>query len=288
MGVKIQTIKDIRFYIAKELAGVYKEQETNALAHIIIKTVTGITKLHQLYDSGFLLTSEEAQKIIEFTAELKTGRPVQYILGETIFYNCTIKVNSSTLIPRPETEELVDLVIKENKEYKGNIIDFGTGSGCIAIALAANLPFSSVTGVEISEDAIIIASENAILNNVNVSFIKGDIFNFDQEAVSKAGIIVSNPPYVRNSEKVHIGRNVLDFEPHLALFVTDSDPLVYYKAILNVADKILLPGGRLYFEINESMGKSMIQLLESYDYNGIEVVRDINDKERIIKGRKNG
>ena len=288
MGVKIQTIKDIRFYIAKELAGVYKEQETNALAHIIIKTVTGITKLHQLYDSGYLLTSEEAQKIIEFTAELKTGRPVQYILGETIFYNCTIKVNSSTLIPRPETEELVDLVIKENKEYKGNIIDFGTGSGCIAIALAANLPFSSVTGVEISDDAISIAHENAVLNNVNVSFIKSDIFNFDQEAVSKAGIIVSNPPYVRNSEKVHMGKNVLDFEPHLALFVTDSDPLVYYKSILNLADKILLPGGRLYFEINESMGKSMIQLLESYEYTGIEVFPDINDKERIIKGRKNG
>ena len=287
MGVKIQTIKDIRFYLAKELTGVYKEQETRALANIIIKTVTGITKLHQLYDSGYLLTSEEAQKIIEFTAELKTGRPVQYILGETIFYNCTIKVNSSTLIPRPETEELVDLVIKENKEYKGNIIDFGTGSGCIAIALSANLPFSSVTGVEISDDAISIARENAVLNNVNVSFIKSDIFNFDQEAVSKAGIIVSNPPYVRNSEKVQMGRNVLDFEPHLALFVTDSDPLVYYKAILNLADKILLPEGRLYLEINENMGRSMIQLLESYEYNGIEVVPDINDKERIIKGRKN-
>ena len=287
MGVKIQTIKDIRFYLAKELTGVYKEQEIRALAHIIIKTVTGITKLHQLYDSGYLLTSEEAQKIIEFTAELKTGRPVQYILGETIFYNCTIKVNSSTLIPRPETEELVDLVIKENKEYKGNIIDFGTGSGCIAIALSANLPFSSVTGVEISDDAISIARENAVLNNVNVSFIKSDIFNFDQEAVSKAGIIVSNPPYVRNSEKVQMGRNVLDFEPHLALFVTDSDPLVYYKAILNLADKILLPEGRLYLEINENMGRSMIQLLESYEYTEIEVVPDINDKERIIKGRKN-
>jgi len=287
MGVKIQTIKDIRFYLAKELTGVYKEQEIRALAHIIIKTVTGITKLHQLYDSGYLLTSEEAQKIIEFTAELKTGRPVQYILGETIFYNCTIKVNSSTLIPRPETEELVDLVIKENKEYKGNIIDFGTGSGCIAIALSANLPFSSVTGVEISDDAISIARENAVLNNVNVSFIKSDIFNFDQEAVSKAGIIVSNPPYVRNSEKVQMGRNVLDFEPHLALFVTDSDPLVYYKAILNLADKILLPEGRLYLEINENMGRSMIQLLKSYEYTEIEVVPDINDKERIIKGRKN-
>ena len=144
-----------------------------------------------------------------------------------------------------------------------------------------------MTGVDISADAISIATENAALNNIDVSFIKSDIFNFDQEAVSKAGIIVSNPPYVRNSEKVHMGRNVLDFEPHQALFVTDSDPLVYYKAILNLADKILLPGGRLYFEINEKMGKSAIQLLESYEYKGIEVVQDINDKERIIKGRKN-
>ena len=126
-----------------------------------------------------------------------------------------------------------------------------------------------------------------VLNNVQVSFIKGDIFNFNPEEVGKAGIIVSNPPYVRNSEKLLMNKNVLDFEPHLALFVTDSDPLVYYSAILKLAEKVLLPGGGLYFEINEIMGKSLFQLLESFNYSGIEIVADLNNKERIIKGRKN-
>jgi release factor glutamine methyltransferase len=287
MGVKIRTIKDIRFYLSRELTGVYNETEIRVLADIIIKIVTGTTKLHQLYDSGYLIKAKDAKKIIWITGELKTGKPIQYILGETTFYNCTIKVNSSTLIPRPETEELVDLIIRENMGYNGNILDFGSGSGCIAIALAANLSLAKLTGIEISDDAIRIAQENAVLNNVKASFVQGNIFAFDNDSVCKAGIIVSNPPYVRNSEKSLMAKNVLDFEPHLALFVTDSDPLIYYKAILNLAEKLLLPQGRLYFEINEIMGRSLIQLFESYDYSEIEIVHDINDKERIIKCRKN-
>jgi release factor glutamine methyltransferase len=287
MGVKIQTIKDFRFYLAKELNAIYKEPEIRILADILIKTVTGITKLHQLYNNEYRLNDGEAQKVIEFVEELKTGKPIQYIVGETTFYNCTIKLNDSILIPRPETEELVNLIIRENRGYQGNIIDFGSGSGCIAIALAANLTHSTLTGIEISANAIKIAQQNSVLNNVKVSFIKGDIFNFDPEEISKAGIIVSNPPYVRESEKLLMARNVLDFEPPLALFVNDSDPLIYYKAILKLADKILLPGGRLYFEINEMMGKPMILLLKSFDYSEIEILADINNKERIIKGRKN-
>ena len=161
MGVKIQTIKDIRFYLAKELTGSYKEPEIRILADIIIKTVTGITKLHHLYDNRYLVTGRQSENVLRITEELKTGKPIQYIIGETTFYNCTIKVNSSTLIPRPETEELVDLIIRENKGYQGNIIDIGTGSGCIAIALAANIPSSVLTGIEISDEAISVARENA-------------------------------------------------------------------------------------------------------------------------------
>jgi release factor glutamine methyltransferase len=288
MAVKIQTIKDIRFYLAKELKCIYKDEEIRVLADILIKTVTGITKLHQLYDGGYKLKAEDVNKIVDFAAHLKTGQPIQYILGETTFYNCKIKVNSSTLIPRPETEELVDLILKENKGFNGNIIDFGTGSGCIAIALAANLPFSEITGVDISEDALIVARENAVLNNVRVSFIKNDILNMDPGVSVKAGIIVSNPPYVRNSEKPFMGRNVLDFEPHQALFVSDSEPLVYYNAILEIAEKVLFPGGRLYFEINEAMGESLINRFKAFNYSEIEIVSDLNGKERIIKGRKNG
>lgn len=169
----------------------------------------------------------------------------------------------------------------------GDIIDIGTGSGCIAISLAANLPGSSITATDISDKAIVIAKENAVLNNVVVSFIKSDIFNIDSEIVKKADIMVSNPPYVRNSEKKLMKKNVLDFEPQNALFVTDSNPLIFYDAILKFADKILGPSGRLYFEINEAMGKLMFQLLKSYGYSEIEIISDINGKDRIIKGGKN-
>ena len=288
MGVKIQTIKDIRFFLLKELSGVYPEPEIRVLSDIIIKTVTGRTKLYQLYDNGYKIEKREVERIIAITEELKSGRPVQYIIGETIFYNCTFKVNNFTLIPRPETEELVDLIIRENKGYEGNIIDLGSGSGCIAIALAANLTSAVVTGIEISDDAIRIARENAVLNKVKVSFKKDDIFTLDYVKIGNAGIIVSNPPYVRNSEKQMMAKNVLDFEPPLALFVTDTDPLIYYKAILEIAEYILLPGGRLYFEINEAMGKEMKQLVKSFDYSEVEIIKDIHEKERIIKGRKNG
>ena len=288
MGVKIQTIKDIRFYLARELIVIYKEPEIRTIADILIKKVTGITKLHDLYDDKYVITVGEAERIINFSEELKTGKPIQYVVGETQFYNCKIKLNSSTLIPRPETEELVDLIIKENKGYTGNIIDFGTGSGCIAIALASNLPSSVVTGIDISEEAIRIAHENALLNNVQVTFIKDDIFNLHQKTVLKSGIIVSNPPYIRNSEKQFMSKNVLDFEPHQALFVTDSNPLIFYEAIIRLAEEFLLPGGLLYFEINEMMGSSLVSLLELFGFYDIEVVSDLNDKERIIKSRKNG
>jgi len=286
MGVNIQTIKDIRFYLAKELEKIYQEQEISALANIIIKTVIGITKVHQLYMTEQIVTKQQAGRIIDICKELKTGKPIQYILGETSFYDCVIRVTSATLIPRPETEELVDLIIRENRGYQGTIIDIGTGSGCIAVALAVNLPGAVVIGIDISDEAIMTARENAQLNNVTVSFVKGDIFSFDSERVDKAGIIVSNPPYVRNSEKQFMSKNVLDFEPHSALFVPESDPLIYYRAILKLANKILIHRGRLYFEINEAMGKSIVQLLESSGYTEIQIVADINSKERIIKGIK--
>ena len=286
MGFNIQTIKDIRSYLVKELEGVYHEPEISSLSNTIIKTVLDTSGLHELYSADVHVTSVQAGIIIDICKELKTGKPVQYVLGETSFYDCIIGVNSSTLIPRPETEELVDLIIKENRDYSGNIIDFGTGSGCIAIALAKNLPRSSITGVDISDEVIKTAQKNALLNKATVSFIKGDIFSFDPGTVNKAGIIVSNPPYVRNSEKKFMSKNVLDFEPHMALFVTDTDPLIYYDAIIKLAERILIPGGRIYFEINEAMGKSLVQLLESSGYSKVKIIKDINGKERITKGTK--
>jgi release factor glutamine methyltransferase len=287
MAVKIQTIKDIRFYIGQELADLYNNKEIKILSDIIIKTATGITKLHQLYDDNQIITGIDQQKIFRYTDDLKTGKPIQYVTGETTFYNCTIKLNTSTLIPRPETEELVDLIIRDNKGYAGNIIDFGSGSGCITIALAVNLPSARLMGIEISDEAIDISRQNAEINHAKVNFLKNDILNFDFSTIDKVGIIVSNPPYVRDSEKKQMSQNVLGFEPPLALFVSDSEPLIYYKFILKIADQILLPGGLVYFEINEALGKSMSHLVESFNYTEIEVVRDLNNKERILKARKN-
>ena len=286
MGVNIQTIKDIRSYLIRELEGIYPEPEINAIANIIIKSVFDLANLHHIYISDQVVNNVQAGIIINICSELKTGKPIQYVLGETTFYDCIIRLNSATMIPRPETEELVDLIIRENREYTGNIIDFGTGSGCIAVALAANLPGAVVTGTDISVEALGIAAENAMLNKVNVSFLKDDIFSFDPLIFNKAGIIVCNPPYIRNSEKHLMNKNVLEFEPHTALFVTDSDPLVYYNAILNKAIKILATGGKCYFEINEAMGKSVVSLLKSFRYNDIQIVNDINGKERIIKGTR--
>jgi len=286
MAHNLQTFKDIRFYLGKELAGIYPGPEITAMTNIIIRSVTGITKGHQLYLTDQKVTVEQASLIDRICRELKTGKPIQYILGETIFYECRIKLNSSTLIPRPETEELVDLVIRENNGYIGNIIDFATGSGCIAIAVASNLPGTTVTGTDISEDALIIARENALINNVGIIWLKDDILTPDTGAMEKAGIIVSNPPYVRNSEKKMMNKNVLGFEPHSALFVADSDPLLYYRGILNKAAKLLNPNGRIYFEINEMLGEAMFLLLESFGYSEIKIISDINGKERMIKGIK--
>jgi len=209
-------------------------------------------------------------------------------LGETEFYNCRITLSPATLIPRQETEELVDIVVKENVGYNGQIADIGAGSGCIAIALAKNILGASVVGIDFSTEAIDIAKRNAEINNVKVDFIHEDIFKPSEIFSISAGIIVSNPPYVRNSEKMLMHRNVLDYEPATALFVDDSNPLIFYETILEIAVEILQTGGKIYFEINEAMGSEMTDLLKRFDYADIKLIKDINDKDRFIKGTKNG
>jgi release factor glutamine methyltransferase len=287
MSVNLQTLKDLRTYLINELKGTYPEQEIFAIINLIFKTHFGVDRLHLLIDSDQIVSSQNAELILDICDNLKTGKPIQYVLGETLFYNCTIKVNNETLIPRPETEELVDLIIKENKDFKGRIIDIGTGSGCIAVAIKKNLQWAEVTGTDISDGALAMASSNAILNNVVVSFLKYDMLRPDSGLLQPVSIIVSNPPYVLESEKKYMNRNVLDFEPHNALFVPDEDPLVFYRAIVKISGRILKPGGKIYFEINEKKGEAISLLLESAGYSDIRVIKDINDKNRIIKGRKN-
>ena len=286
MGYNIRTIKDIKPYLVRELIEIYPEPEINALATIIIKTLFGVSRLHAITQPQDPISKKKADEIITICNELRSGKPLQYILEETSFYNCIIRVNPHVMIPRPETEELVDLIIKENRGYKGEILDAGCGSGCIAIALAVNLPGTKVTGIDISEEAIRISQENALLNNAVVSFLQTDILNPGLKSPDSMGIIVSNPPYILESEKVHIAKNVLDFEPHRALFVPDSDPLLYYMAILKMAEKVLIPSGKVYFEINEALGLPMTRLLKSTGFSSVEVIMDINGKDRIVKGIK--
>jgi release factor glutamine methyltransferase len=287
MAVKLQTIKDIRNYLASELEGLYTRDETRSIADIILPYVYGVSKIKILSEYNAPVSKETEERIAAICRELKTGKPVQYITGESLFYHCIIKVNPGVLIPRPETEELVDHVVRENKGFHGNIVEVGTGSGCIAIAVALNLPGANVTAVDISQEALQTAAENARLNNATVSFRQYDILDGKPAFPVKADLIISNPPYIRVSEKLQMNRNVLDFEPHNALFVPDSDPLVFYRAIFNMAVYSLSPGGSVYFEINEAMGEQIRQMAESYGYIDISVISDINRKDRIMKGRKN-
>lgn len=287
MAVKLQTIKDIRNYISRELSGLYTGREALAIAHLVTEKIfrTGRMAL-MIRDNEPLSGSSYQKRVMSYCRRLTAGEPVQYVLGETEFYNCRIMVNRNVLIPRPETEELADIVIRENRGTEARIIDFGTGSGCLAIALAVNLPSARMTAVDISRNALKTAARNASLNNAEVEFLHADMLAASLPQLPMAGIFISNPPYVRESERKLMRSNVLDFEPEKALFVPDSDSLRFYRAILNLSLQKLNPGGMVYFEINEAMGDAMRELFEKYDFSEIRIIQDINGKDRFAAGRK--
>jgi release factor glutamine methyltransferase len=218
------------------------------------------------------------------TEELIHGKPVQYVIGETEFYGCRIKVNENVLIPRPETEELVDWIIKlvPNKEL--TILDICTGSGCIPIALKKNLPKAEVAACDISHEALEMAMKNAVLNKTDVRFFYTNILNPTVSSWSTFDLIISNPPYVRNSEKQLMHKNVLEFEPHLALFVEDDEALIFYRKITELAKSKLKQGGFLFFEINEAYGKEIAELLEENGFKDVEIRKDMFGKDRMAKG----
>ena len=289
MSLHLRTIKDIRTLIAKELTPVYPAREISSLTNIIIKTCLTADRLHHLTEPDLEVSPVIIKKILSIIKELKAGKPVQYVLGETVFYNCRIKLNKKTFIPRQETEELVDLVIEENRGFKGKILDIGTGSGCIAIAIAKNIPDSEVTAVDNSEEALEAGRLNARLNNVKLDFLNVDILNPQNDnLLPLCKIIISNPPYVLESEKEYMHRNVLDFEPSNALFVPDDDPLIYYRKILELLGTILEPSGKIYFEINELMGESMKKIMINASCSNPVITKDLNGKDRIINGIYNG
>ncbi|MBI9055372.1 MAG: peptide chain release factor N(5)-glutamine methyltransferase [Bacteroidales bacterium] len=271
--------------IKSELKDIYPIEEIEGFIGLIFEKHLSYSKMQIHMNMDKQLFEEDVCNILDVIEELKEQKPIQYLLGETEFYNLNFKVTSAVLIPRQETEELVDWIIKENNQ-KGtlDILDIGTGSGCIAISLAKNIPDSRVTAFDISEEALLIAIENSNLNKTKVSFTKLDILNPPKDFNKKFDIIVSNPPYVTNSEKSLMHKNVLDFEPELALFVEDNNPLVFYKGITDFARKHLKKRGGLYFEINESFGNKMEILLKTNGFEDVIVKKDINNKDRMARG----
>jgi len=294
MIMELMKLKEIQQTFHKELDAIYGADEVNSFFYLLIEAFCDFSRMKLALDPGKTITKAEEEAIANAMQRLKEEEPIQYILGETEFYGLPFKVNENTLIPRPETEELVDFikndVTSSAAEKSISILDIGTGSGCIAISLAKNVPNAKVYAVDVSAKAIEKAKENAALNNVEVVFIEADILNektWDLKFSSlKFDIIVSNPPYVRNVEKQEMKPNVLNNEPHLALFVADDNPLQFYEAITAFALDYLKPNGELYFEINEDLGKEMIVLLETNNFKDIALKQDIFRKDRMLKGVK--
>jgi release factor glutamine methyltransferase len=285
----MKTVKDVSAAFRKELPALYDTKEIDSLCMIILAEITGTSSAKIKAFPELQIPEEQSSKIDQIMIRLKTGEPIQYILGHTEFFGLPFKVNPSVLIPRPETEELVEWIISsvENSQLAaGNILDIGTGSGCIAISLKKNLN-AQVSAFDISDTALNTAKQNAELNDVNINFIHADILNIESEIEnSKFKIIVSNPPYVTPEDKKQMHLNVTDFEPHNALFVPEDDPLIFYKAIADFAAKHLEKGGLLFFEINESYGEEMIRLLNSWSFINIELRKDMSGKSRMIKAVK--
>jgi len=285
----MKTIKDVFTEFKQPLGTIYDPNEIEALTLLVINELTGTSKAKIKAFPEQEVTSIEVEKLNTILKRLQNGEPVQYIFGHTEFYGLPFNVNPSVLIPRPETEELVEWALSSvvNSEWAGNILDIGTGSGCIAISLKKNLSNASVSAVDISPDALKTAKQNAGLNNVDVIFINDDILNIKSKIEnSKFEIIISNPPYVTLHDKTQMHTNVTDFEPHTALFVPENDPLIFYKAITNFAAKNLTSDGLLFFEINESLGNETIELLKDKGFKNIELRKDMSGRNRMIRATR--
>ena len=281
------TFKAQRLAFAKILNTHYPQEEINSFFYLLTEHYFGLNKFETHQKDAEELPSEHQQHFSEALLRLKQQMPIQYIIGGTEFYGYLFKVNEHTLIPRPETEELVEWIIADFKDGNDNvaILDIGTGSGCVAISLAKELKNASVSAIDISEGAIAIAQDNAKLNEVDVHFLKQDILI--SETLSKQyDVFVSNPPYVRQLEKSQMPSNVLEHEPASALFVTDEDPLVFYKKIAQLALMHLKEGGFLYFEINEYLGGEITDLINNLGFKNNIIKKDIYGKNRMMRATR--
>tara|TARA_A100001234_G_C12632918_1_gene389026 strand:+ start:1164 stop:1997 length:834 start_codon:yes stop_codon:yes gene_type:complete len=273
-------ISNIINYFNRELDGYATKNEINSWAYIVIEHLFGYSKADYICNYNQKISKSNFHKIFDIVKELKTYKPIQYIIGETEFFQLKFKLNNSTLIPRPETEELVSWILKHDFS---SVLDIGTGSGCIAITIA-KLTNSNVDAMDICDKALKIAELNAKINSVNVNFILNDILN--TEKIPNYDVIVSNPPYVQKSDILKMNKNVTEFEPHRAIFVDDNNPIVFYRKIASLAIKSLNDGGYIFFEINELYHKEILNLLNKIGFVDITLKNDINDKPRMIKACK--
>jgi release factor glutamine methyltransferase len=292
----MKTIKDVFLSFQNALETLYDAQETGSITLMVLEELTGMSRARIKAFPEDDVPADAIEKLIAILEELKTGKPVQYILGTTEFYGLNFLVNPAVLIPRPETEELVEWVLQSGKlkvksQKSLSILDIGTGSGCIAISLKKNLPDAEVMAIDISTDALQTAKQNAVINEVEVEFIEADILQSQKLKINgqkKIDVIVSNPPYVTLVDKLQMHQNVTGFEPHTALFVPEHDPLIFYKAIASFAAEQLEDNGLLFFEINENYGKETIELLAHNGFTHIELKHDMSSRDRMIKATLKG
>lgn len=273
-------------YIERELSELYPQTEMRGFIRLIFEHVCGMSYTEQMLRRKEEISSSSKKEIEKIVHRLKNHEPIQYILGETEFYGMRLEVAPGVLIPRPETEELVQWVVDSAKEDSQTILDIGTGSGCIALALKNELKNARVSAIDFSGKALEIARENARKNQLSVEFIQVDILNWQNYNWKVFDIIVSNPPYVRDQDKAAMFPNVLEFEPEAALFVSDENPLQFYRRIGAFAQSYLKTGGELFFEINENLGAETIDLLQYLNFRDIVLKKDINGKERMLRCRK--
>jgi len=280
------TITQIRHYLLRELQKTYSENESSSIARLILEHV-GYPSSVYLHDPNRIPETVTRAQITEIVSEIHKGRPIQYILGYTYFCEMKIRVDESVLIPRPETEEMVLNIGSDSYSQGKRIIDLGTGSGCIALALKKQFPEADVSGVDLSKEALDISIKNGEFNKLNVNWFHGDLL--DPELLKPEAdfdLVVSNPPYVLKSERELMTKNVLEFEPGAALFVNDSDPLIYFRSIAAFCMNKLESGGLFWVEINERFGKETARLFNNAGFEHVAVIKDIHGKERFVNGRK--
>ena len=280
------TLTEVRSILTKELNNVYDKDEVKNIMDLVLEHITGLPRIEQVKSKVPYLTCTQLEDLDSIIERLKKNEPVQYVLGEAWFAGMKFKVNKNVLIPRPETEELVDWVAKQSAigNQQLAIIDMGTGSGCIPITLKKRLPDAELSAIDVCSEALFTATENAIEHNTEINFVQLDFLN--EEKWSELGnfdIIISNPPYVKQTEKHSMHERVISFEPHLALFVPDSDALLFYRKLAGFAVKHLNPGGSLFVEINEALGNEVVALFKNTGFADIQLKKDMQGKDRMIK-----